>query len=78
LIPGTWLQQQFITTPQGIFLEWNTQPGATYQVQSAANLAGSPVPWVNLGPPRFAAGTNDAINVGGAGAGYYRVNLLRQ
>jgi len=57
-----------------MFLEWNTQAGATYQVQSATNLAA----WSNLGSPRFAAGTSDSINVGGNVAGYYRVVLLRQ
>jgi hypothetical protein len=34
--------------------------------------------WSNLGGPRFAAGTNDSIFVGGSSAGYYRVLLLRQ
>jgi hypothetical protein len=34
--------------------------------------------WINLGSPRFAAGTTDSIYVGGSAAGYYRVVLLRQ
>jgi hypothetical protein len=70
---ATWLQQTLSQTPQGLFLNWNTQPGATYQVQATTNFAS----WSNLGSPRFAAGTNDSIYVGGSSAGYYRVTLLR-
>ena len=71
----TWLQQTLQQTAQGMFLEWNTQPGATYQVQAKTDLM---APWSNLGSPRFAAGTTDSIYVGGSPAGYYRVTLLRQ
>lgn len=70
---STWLHQQLVKTSQGMFLAWNTQPGATYQVQSTANFT----TWNNVGSPRFAAGTNDSINIGGGSTGYYRVNLLR-
>jgi hypothetical protein len=70
----TWLRQQLTKTAAGVFLSWNTQPGATYQVQVTTNFTA----WNNLGSPRFAAGTNDDINIGGAPAAYYRVNLLRQ
>jgi hypothetical protein len=73
LVPSTWLQEQFTRSPQGTFLSWNTQPGATYQVQVTTNLS----TWNNLGSPRFAAETTDSINVGGGSAGYYRVMLLR-
>jgi hypothetical protein len=72
--PTTWLQTTLSNTPQGMILSWNTQPGLTYQVQVATNLGA----WSNLGSPRFAAGSNDEINVGGTPAGYYRVLLLRQ
>ena len=58
----------------GIYLNWNTQPGLTYQVQVTTNLTS----WSNLGSPRFAAGSGDSIYVGGGSAGYYRVLLLRQ
>ena len=58
----------------GIYLNWNTQPGLTYQVQVTTNLTS----WSNLGSPRFAAGSSDSIYVGGGSAGYYRVLLLRQ
>ena len=71
----TWLRQQITKTSQGMFLNWTTQPGATYQVQVKTNLA---APWSNLGSPRFAAGTTDSIYVGGGTVGYYRVLLLRQ
>jgi hypothetical protein len=69
----TWLQQSLTQTSQGLFLNWNTQPGATYQVQVTTNLA----TWSNLGGTRFAAGTNDSIFVGGSAAAYYRVLLVR-
>ncbi|MGA2246811.1 MAG: hypothetical protein ABSH48_17605 [Verrucomicrobiota bacterium] len=72
--PGTWLSQQLTQTAQGMFLGWNTQPGATYQVQVSSNLT----TWSNVGSPRFAAGTTDSMYVGGNPSGYYRVVLLRQ
>ena len=74
LDPSTWLRTALTSTGEGMFLSWNTQAGATYQVQSSLNLA----TWTNLGAPRFAAGTSDSIYVGGSAAGYYRVLLLRQ
>jgi hypothetical protein len=74
LDPSTWLRTSLAGTSQGMFLSWNTQAGATYQVQSSPNLA----TWTNLGAARFAAGASDSINVGGSAAGYYRVLLLRQ
>ena len=73
LDPGTWLQTTLSRTPQGMFLGWNTQPGATYQVQVTTNFTS----WSNLGSPRFAAGTTDSVYVGSSSAGYYRVMLLR-
>jgi hypothetical protein len=68
------LRVQLASTPQGLFLNWNTQPGATYQVQTTTNFT----TWNNLGASRFAAGGSDSIFVGGGSAGYYRVLLLRQ
>jgi len=56
-----------------MFLNWNTQPGSTYQVQITTNLTS----WNNLGSPRFAPGASDSIFVGGTPAGYYRVLLQR-
>jgi len=73
LDPGTWLNQQLIKTPQGMFLSWNTQAGATYQVQMTTSFTS----WGNVGSPRFAAGTTDSMYVEGGLVGYYRVVLLR-
>jgi len=69
----TWLQQTLARTSEGLFLNWNTQPGATYQVQMTTNFTA----WSNFGSPRFAAGTSDSIYVGGNPVGYYRLVLLR-
>jgi hypothetical protein len=73
LDPNTWLKQTMATTGQGIFLNWNTTPGATYQVITTTNLT----VWGNYGAARFAPGTSDSINVGGNSKGYYRIVLLR-
>jgi hypothetical protein len=70
---STWLRQQIAKTSQGMFLNWNTQPGATYQVQTTSNLK----TWSNFGSPRFAAGASDSVNVGGNTSSYYRVVLMR-
>jgi hypothetical protein len=70
---STWLQTSLARTSQGFFLNWNTQPGLTYQVQETTNLTS----WFNYGSPRFAAGTNDSINVGTGPAGYFQVFLQR-
>ena len=69
-VPGTWLVQSIKTTPQGLFLSWNTQPGFLYQVQTASPNLGA---WTNLGPPRFAAGTADSIYLGFSSQAYYRI-----
>ena len=60
-------------TPQGLFLNWNTQAGLIYQVQSSPDLKS----WTNAGGARFAAGTVDSMYVGGSKADYYRVLRLR-
>ena len=70
---STWLQTSLVRTAQGFYVNWNAQPGFTYQVQTSTNLE----TWQNLGSPRFAAGTNDSVFVGNGSAGYYRVYLLR-
>ena len=70
---STWLKQTMAKTVQGLFLNWNTTPGATYQIQQTTNLT----VWSNFGSPRFAAGTTDSINVGGGSKGYYRILLQR-
>ena len=70
---STWLTQHLVRTPQGNFITWNTQPGATYQVQVSTNFN----TWTTVGLPRFAAGATDSIYIGGGAVGYYRVVLLR-
>ena len=61
-------------TAQGLFLNWNTQVGLMYQVQTAPVPGGS---WTNLGGPRFAAGTVDSMYVGSGSTGFYRIVRLR-
>jgi hypothetical protein len=73
-VPSTWLKTALTPTAQGLFLSWNTQPGATYQVQTTTDLQ----TWTNKGSARFAAGNTDSISIGGSSNGYYRVVLLRQ
>ena len=73
---STWLQTSLTKTSQGMFLNWNTQPGLTYQVQMTTNFTSWSV--VSNGSARFATSTNDWMYVGGGAAGYYRVLLLRQ
>jgi hypothetical protein len=68
------LRVKLQTTSQGIFLNWPTQVGLVYQVQSAASATG---PWSNLGGLRFANGTVDSIYVGGSSSGFYRIVRLR-
>lgn len=61
-------------TPQGLFLNWNTQPGLVYQVWEAATSTGG---WSKVGGPRFAAGSVDSMYLGLSGSGYYRIERLR-
>ena len=60
-------------TSQGLFLNWNTQPGLMYQVQTTTDLG----VWQNLGGPRFAAGSVDAIYVGANPGAFFRIVRLR-
>jgi hypothetical protein len=71
---ATWLREEVTTTAEGPFLNWNTQAGATYQVQSTADFN----TWTNVGSPRFAAGASDSTPIGGGANLYFRVVLLRQ
>lgn len=68
------LRYRLRSTSQGVFLDWNTQPGLIYQVQYSALTGGN---WVDLGGPRFAAGTNDSLYVGGSNSGFYRIGRVR-
>jgi len=67
------LMVQLTKTAQGMFVSWNTQPGATYQLQVTTNLT----TWSNVGSPRFAAGTTDSVNVGSGNNSFYHVVLVR-
>ena len=62
------------TTTQGLYLNWNTQMGLMYQVQTTATLGDN---WTNFGGPRFASSSVDSMYVGGGAAGYYRIVRLR-
>jgi hypothetical protein len=73
LDPTTWLRVKLQGTSQGLFLAWNPQPGLTYQVQTSTDLES----WTNVGAPRFAAGSNDSLFVGGSPVSYYRILRLR-
>lgn len=73
LAAGTWLRVGINATPQGYFLNWNPQPGLTYQVQTTTALGA----WTNVGAPRFAADVQDSLYIGLNNVGYYRVLRLR-
>lgn len=61
-------------TAQGWRLEWNTEPGCVYQVQSA----GEGLSWSNLGSNRFAAGKTDSIPLtGDTDVALYRIIRVR-
>lgn len=68
------LKVRLQSTPQGLFLNWNTQPGLMYQVWTSASAGGG---WVKLGGPRFAAGPVDSMYLGLGGAGFYQIERLR-
>ncbi len=73
LNPNSVLRIRLQPSTQGLFLNWNTQPGLIYQVQTSTDLAN----WFNVGDPRFAAGNVDSMFVGGSNAKYYRVLRVR-
>ncbi|MCO5052483.1 MAG: fibronectin type III domain-containing protein [Verrucomicrobiae bacterium] len=68
------LKYQLRLTEQGVFLDWNTQPGLLYQVQFTPVLNGT---WTDLGGARFAASTNDSLFVGQSSGGFYRIGRVR-
>jgi hypothetical protein len=68
--PNSVLRIRLNPTAQGLYLNWNTQAGLIYQVQTAANPGGA---WTNLGGQRLARGNVDSLYVGGSTAGYYRI-----
>jgi len=67
----TWITRSV----QGRRLNWTTEPGFIYQVQSSSGFGGS---WTNLGSQRFAAGDTDSISLAGTGvAAFYRIIRVR-
>ena len=73
LAASTWLKADLVSTSQGMFLNWNPQPGLIYQVQTSPDLSA----WTNLGSARLATGSQDSLFVGGNTPRYYRVLRLR-
>jgi len=72
--PSSVLKTSLVTSPQGMYLVWDTQPGSVYQVQTTADLA----TWVPVGTERFAAGASDSILVQGTNnLVMYRVVRIR-
>ncbi|MCW5556719.1 MAG: fibronectin type III domain-containing protein [Verrucomicrobiae bacterium] len=68
------LKVRLVGTPQGVLLEWDTRPGAVYQIQGSTDLRD----WTNLDAPRLAADVTDSIPAGNTPANaYYRITLLR-
>lgn len=71
--PSSALRVRLERTAQGVFLNWNTQPGLIYQVEGSADFQG----WSNVGGRRFAAGAVDSMFVGLTESGYYRIVRVR-
>jgi hypothetical protein len=67
------LKVRLLPTPAGLFLNWNTEPGLIYQLQTSTNLGA----WSNVGQPRLAAGVLDSVYVGPSKVGYYRIVRMR-
>ena len=67
------LRLDMARTAQGLWLNWNTEPGFVYQVQFSTNA----VTWQTLGVTRFAPGAADAVAVGGSDVRLYRIIRMR-
>ncbi len=67
------LRLELTRNGQGMWLNWNTQPGFVYQVQFSTNAT----TWQNVGPARFAPGSVDAVSVGGSDVRLYRIIRMR-
>lgn len=68
------LRSQLTAINEQVRFNWSAEPGMVYQVQVSSNL----VDWVNVGSPRFAAGTVDSVPIEMTGAGgFYRVIRVR-
>ena len=70
---GSALRLEMAQTAQGLWLNWNTEPGSVYQVQCSTNT----VTWQTVGAARFAPGAVDAVAVGGSDVRLYRIIRMR-
>ena len=74
---STWLQtslQVLWVQGQPVYrLQWNTQPGLTYQVQTSSDMSN----WVDFQSARFAADVVDSVPVPKNNLQYYRLVRLR-
>jgi hypothetical protein len=59
----------------GVILTWQSNPGATYQVQYTTALEKTSTVWSNIGPPVMASGTTASATNSepSAAASFYRV-----
>lgn len=71
--PNTWLMMSLTRGSKGLYLDWNSQPGFTYQVQSTTDFK----TWSNYDAPQFAPGTNSYIYLGTGPPAFYRIQLLQ-
>jgi hypothetical protein len=72
--PASRLRSEMKSVGGELRIEWISRPGYVYQVQVSTNFTD----WVNVGHPRFAAGTSDGVAMTpGGGAAFYRVILVR-
>jgi hypothetical protein len=72
--PASALRSRIEATTQGVRLQWNTNPGLIYQVETSKDLR----IWQRQGLPRFAADTTDSIPVpDDARLSYFRIVRIR-
>lgn len=71
--PSSWLRTEIERRPDGYYLNWNSQPGLVYQVQTSTDLNA----WTSVGPARFAVGATDSVFIGGSNTVYYRILKVR-
>ncbi len=71
--PNSVLRTSITSSRQGRRLNWNTQPGLIYQVQTTVDFT----LWTNLGSARFAVGKTDSLPIDGGKLSIYRVIRVR-
>jgi len=71
--PSSALRLDMVRNGQGVWLNWNTEPGFVYQVQVSTNAT----VWQNVGRARFAPGTIDEMQVTGPDLRLYRILRMR-